>query len=125
MKILKLLIWFILLFSAAFYSSTYAATFYRHPPFTISVLETDSVIVEYDFANKNGLRCSALQNTFWADFIYKGRSKSAVLPVILENDHVPKKENEELANPKGRLSIRGGGKTNLLYELSCRYVNEN
>ncbi len=105
--------------------SAHAAMIYRHAPFTVALTEDDSLIVNYDFAEKVGMQCRASSNKVWADFTYKGHQKSARLPLILESAHVPDAYAEELADASGQVRVfindgRGNGRS---HEINCGYLN--
>lgn len=107
-----------------------AAEFYRHipiKPFAVDVAlqAGDTLIIDYDFSRQKSVRCTANSNQIRIDFVYKGHQKFAFLPVTLQNSHVPKHRNEELADASGQLSL-SINKTaqNIKYEISCRYSDK-
>lgn len=110
----------LLLFWMSF--SSLAATFYRHVPFKMTIHEQDQIHVEYDFAAKLGVQCSANKNGPWLDYRYKGRAKSGPLPVILQNTHIPPSGQEELADIQGVFAIYIKTQKKQSYEVKCDYV---
>jgi hypothetical protein len=87
-------------------TNVFANTFYRHPPFTLNLTAQDKIYVDYDFTDKKGISCmSPMHPETWIDFSYKGRDKSARLPVTLQSQHVPNASSEELADASGTLAI--------------------
>jgi len=107
-----------------FLNNSHAAVFYRHIPFTISLTSPDKLFVDYDFSSKNGVYCASNVTKFTLDFTYKGRNKSAFLPVSLR-DHAPDKNNEELADTSGQFSIlmHSDQADDKNYDISCTYVD--
>jgi hypothetical protein len=87
------------------FTSAHAATVYRHIPVDVSLDLADSLVVNYDYTEKRGIRCASNYNKFWIDFVYKGHQKSARLPLILQSDHVPENDDEELADTSGQFII--------------------
>ena len=78
---------------------------YRHIPFTLALTASDSLIVDYDFTEKNGIRCTSPDTHFSIDFTYKGHKKSAHLPVILQSAHIPQIVHEQLADVSGQFTL--------------------
>lgn len=109
------------------FTQTHATKFYKHIPFTTFIGTSDIVVVNYDIEEKNGIVCISTHHKLWIDFVYKGRQKSAYLPVILENTHVPEKKQEELADSNGQFNLlisKSNMDNNGQYEVSCDYVIE-
>lgn len=107
-------------------NSALAAEIYRHVPFNISINVDDTLVVNYDFSEKNGVRCTASDKVS-ASFTYKGREKETNLPVILESSHVPDprdKDHKELADVDGQftLVVDKNQVTDEKYHVSCSYV---
>jgi hypothetical protein len=86
-------------------NNIYAEQLYKQVPFTVSLAATDTLTVQYDFSAKNGVQCTSHPDKVWIDFMYKGRHKGAMLPVILQSAHVPQKDIEELADVNGQITI--------------------
>ena len=101
-------------------TSAHAAKFYRHIPFSLAMKPGDSLVVNYDFSKKNGIRCTSDNSNFEINFVYKGRQKSSNLPVLLQNAHVPEKKHEELADNEGQYSLQTI--ENRESVVSCNYV---
>lgn len=105
-------------------TNSFAAKIYHRVPFTADISSHDILVVDYDFSQKNGVQCSANSGSFKVDFTYKGRDKTASLPVLLQSSHVPKHDNEELADNSGQFSITLGKKSskNQIFSVSCHYA---
>src|SRR3990167_6962188 len=84
--------------------AAHAATIYHQVPFNLSMSNEDTLIINYDYTAKTGVRCYGSDHTFWIDFTYKGYQKSARLPVTLQS-RVPNKQQEELADTTGQFNI--------------------
>lgn len=89
-----------------FFNNLYAAKFYRHVPCTLFMHAGDALIIDYAYLTSQGIHCFSRDKVkIMADFSYKGRAKSALLPISFESDHVPAKAREELADPAGQFSL--------------------
>lgn len=109
---------FALLFSAI----THADSLYRQRlPTTVPMTSQDKLYVSYDFSAKTGIRCTTNNKNVRVDFIYKGKEKTAFLPVVLQNDHIPHKKEEVLADISGRLVIYGEEETQG-FDVKCEYL---
>ncbi|MBX3709183.1 MAG: hypothetical protein KIT56_10360 [Gammaproteobacteria bacterium] len=106
-------------------TNTYATTYYRHIPFTLSMNNQDILIVNYDFTEKPGIRCASNQANTRIEFNYKGHEKSSLLPAILIS-HLPEKKYEELTDSSGQLIIYLEKLTipHHSYEVSCNYFEK-
>ncbi|MBA3661776.1 MAG: hypothetical protein H0W64_08620 [Gammaproteobacteria bacterium] len=101
---------------------TYAAQYYRHIPFTLRIQSHDIVHVDYNFSEKTGIYCQANRGPIQIKFDYKGRDKSAFLPVRLQSDHIPDEKYEELADYEGQFRLETKGRNNTSYEIKCSYI---
>ncbi|VVC77300.1 hypothetical protein AQUSIP_26270 [Aquicella siphonis] len=118
---------FILFIAVLLSTNTQAAVFYRHIPFTISLNDADTVIVNYDFKDKSGINCTSSQSSSRIDFYYKGYFKSLRLPLSLVNDHVPEKKHEALADRQGQFSISPdkSGMAEEQHVIRCDYLGQD
>lgn len=107
-----------------FNTNTYATSLYRHIPFNLSLEAHDTVTVNYDFSEKHGIQCTADNRGVQIDFAYKGRLKTARLPVTLQAAHIPTKSEEELASLSGQFTLYANQITPSVqrYEVSCDYI---
>lgn len=123
MRYLKFFPFFIFM-TIFFLSNVYAEKIYKHVPFHVLINQADILIVNYDFSEKDGIRCSSNNNKILANFSYKGHRKSAHLPLILQSSHVPQTKNEELADIKGQFSLLVNKKQNKIKddEVTCNYA---
>lgn len=96
---------FLLIINALCESQLYAAKIYKHAPFALTIAADDMIVVEYDLSNNRGLYCTSNNKNFQASFTYKGRDKTATLPVTLQNYRVPSKSGEELADTTGNIML--------------------
>jgi hypothetical protein len=114
---------FIGLVSILFLSNGYAATFYRHLPFNLTISSQDNVVVDYDFSENNGITCTT-PKPVEITFQYKGNRKTARLPVHLISDHVPNRAGEELADVSGQFDLTPviNQREDEQYELSCGFI---
>lgn len=115
-----------IILSTILFSNAYAAEIYKRIPFTTAMNADDTLVVNYDFSNKNGLLCTADHNKVLIHFVFRGHEKSAHLPVILESAHVPDNQPdkipEELADSKGQFTASiDGNKQYQQYEITCNY----
>lgn len=105
---------------SVFLTSAYSADFYRgHFPFTLTLTPADTVIVNYDITEKNGIKCWSDSDKTIVNFTYKGRPKTSNLPVILQSAHVPEKNHEDLADVEGQFSLLNSDQS---YKVNCDYV---
>jgi len=129
MKLLKMFTLFFVVTSLLF-TNAYAAKFYRRipvEPFTLSLKPGDTLVVNYNFAEKNGVYCTSHSNKIRMDYVYKGHQKFTYLPVFLQSHHVPKEgQGEELADASGQfnLSISQNELKDKQYEISCGYADD-
>lgn len=106
-------------------STSYAATFYRHVPFTASMRANDVLIMDYDFSGKSGIYCKTSHPALVrVSFSYKGHQKSASLPVILQSNHVPDKTREELTDTQGQFTLSIAKNSPSKVDVSCSYLGD-
>lgn len=107
-------------------SQVQAATFYRHPSFQIDLQADDNIVVNYDMTdNAAGISCTSAESGLIIHFSYKGREKTASLPVILQSHHVPQQEIEELADSNGqfKISFNPANPPSSSVEVNCSYLH--
>lgn len=114
-----------IILSGLFITAAQADSLYRQRlPFTLPITSDDRLYVSYNFSEKTGIRCTSNHKKVRLDFTYKGKEKTALLPVVLQSDHIPHKKDEVLADVNGRLMISASedpeGK--LAFEVNCGYV---
>lgn len=94
-------------------------------PFTYKAANNEILVVDYDFSGKSGIKCNAERHQFKIEFLYKGRKKSAALPVTLVN-HVPDKKGQELMDMTGQFKILAANeiKNASAQTISCIYLEK-
>ncbi|HEX4044119.1 MAG TPA: hypothetical protein VHZ76_00455 [Gammaproteobacteria bacterium] len=104
----------------------FAAKTYRTVPFQTELSTKDTLIVDYDFTEKNGVACSgSASSPFLVHFTYKGREKIAGLPLILQSARIPTKNTEHLADVSGDFTIAAKPHTRMKSSMvQCRYVTD-
>ncbi|EKD71817.1 MAG: hypothetical protein ACD_46C00089G0002 [uncultured bacterium] len=111
-----------ILFSTNF-STVFAATFYRHIPFSISAKSTDTIIADYTMNDDQGVHCESDIKNLFMTFTYKGKEKTAELPVVIQNSHVPESAIESLADLKGQFTLSNHATvTNENKMIRCKYT---
>jgi hypothetical protein len=127
MKVMKCLSFFVV---ALLLTSAHATLFYRHVPFNLSISYDDKIVVDYNFSEKKGIRCTSNSSSIQLkDIAYKGhQNKVAALPVTLQSDHIPDpdKKDEMLADVMGKFSLETTGYLphHKQYDVSCFYVKK-
>jgi hypothetical protein len=118
---MKLIYALLTLFVALITTSAQAVIFYRHIPFYLELHPYDQLVVDYDFSEKKSIYCNAPHATFKISFNYKGHQKFAYLPVILQSDHIPDHQDEELADLKGQFKLYAEPTRLHAYTVVCHY----
>src|SRR5690606_33089690 len=114
---------FLLIINALCVPSSYADKIYKRAPFELTITATDTIIAEYNLSEHRGLYCSASNKHFLVSFTYKGRNKTATLPVTLQNYRVPVDSREELADTTGTIELMAKAGQPAKVEISCQYNN--
>lgn len=117
---------YILITSLLLSTSSQAAVYYRHLPFSLSLSDDDTIIVDYDFKDSPGISCTSSKPSSRISFYYKGYFKSQYLPLSLVNDHVPEKKREALADRSGQFSISPdkSGLNNKTHQIQCDFLEQ-
>lgn len=96
---------FLILINASCISNLYAAEVYKRVPFSVKITHEDTLIAEYDLSENRGMDCDSSSSDILASFTYKGRDKTATLPLTLQNYRVPTKKGEELSDTTGKVKM--------------------
>jgi hypothetical protein len=102
-----------------------ASEFYRQRlPLTQTMTTKDRLQLSYDFSTKAGIHCSSSDKHVRVNFTHKGKQKSALLPLTLQDHEVPHNQYESLADKNGRLLfyMDKPGDTVSEVELNCAYI---
>lgn len=107
--------------------SAQAALQYRNRfPFNQNIGSSDVLVASYNFSGKSGVSCEASDPKVKIEFMYKGREKSADLPITLQAS-LPTNPSQELADISGRLHIFAVDhldKSNKEITVSCHYLDK-
>lgn len=99
-----------------------AAPLYRHVPFSVTLNQNDSIVVDYNYTAKMGVYCTDNHHDTAVLFTYKGFKKTAILPAVLQNAHIPPRAGEELADISGQFTMQND--QTLATTVTCHYVSD-
>ena len=117
---------FLILINVLCASNIYAGEIYKHIPFKLDMTAADVIIADYDLSAHRSIQCHTDTRHLLASFIYKGRDKTASLPVTLQNSRVPTKTGEELTDTSGNIKFAfntSETSKRTSYKISCEYTN--
>lgn len=101
--------------------NTNAKSIYKHTlPFFLTLKENDTIIMNYDFSAKNGLKCVSTDDQVIIYYTYKGHEKCSTLPVTLQNN-LPQHPEQALADMVGTFIIKLSKKPSRTI-IACDYL---